>query len=172
MKKEVILAVILGLGLGLVVTYGIYTARKSLKGPSSKVVEVSPSPTADNANSALVIISPEDESLQFTKDLKVTGTTTPTATVVVFINDTFQVTKADNSGNFSIQSQLNNISNIIVIRAIDSQGKVTEENRTVVYSSVPLEQIPTATFSATPSPSPKAAKKPASTNATSSGVTR
>src|SRR5258708_32587317 len=108
MKKEVLVAILIGLGLGLIVTYGIYRAKTSLSSgqqATSTSNEASPSPGGSVHNS-LTLLSPEDESVQATADVKVTGTTDPNALVVIFMNEQPQVIRADKSGNFSVQKTL------------------------------------------------------------------
>lgn len=153
MKKEVIVAVILGLTLGLIVSYGVYRARKSLQQPTTET-EATPQPSASaGTHTSLVMLSPEDESIQSAKEVKVTGTTVPNALIVIFINQNEHITNADASGNFSIQTELQPNSNVITTRSIDDDGNVAEDQRTVIMSSVSLDEAPTASYSATATPS-------------------
>jgi len=163
MKKEVVVAILIGLTLGLVVTYGVYRARTSLLNlPATQTTGETPSPTPSSSpHNTLTLLSPSDESVQNTKDVKVTGTTDPDATVVIFVNDKVQVTTADKSGNFSLQTQLNSVnggSNVITVRTIDENGNTAEEQRTVIFDTVPLEDLTgSASGSATlasPTPAP------------------
>ena len=156
MKKEIVVAILLGLTLGLIVSVGVYRARKSLQSQTTNQPIPSSSPTPDTTGKGpLVIISPEDESIQSTKELKITGTTKPEALIVIMVNDTPFVTTADKSGNFSIQTELKTMANIIVVRAIDEDGNTTEEKRSVIYTTTALDEAPNATFSAVPTPTPK-----------------
>jgi hypothetical protein len=164
MKKEVIFAILLGLSLGLIVTYGTYIARKSFTHFSKNTASPSPTPLASaNTNTTLTLASPEDESIQAVKEIKVTGTTFPNILVVVFFQNDPQITRADSSGNFSLQGTLQNGANVISVRTIDDSGNITEEKRTVIFTTTPLEDAPaTASASATASSSakPKATVKP------------
>ncbi len=150
MKKEVIIAILIGLTLGLVVTYGIYRAKTSFTQHTSNRIAIdSPSPLA-SAHSSLTLLAPDDESVQSGTDTKVTGTTDPDAVVVILWNAHQKITTADKSGNFSVQLQLDQNSNIIVVRAITENGDVAEEQRIVVVTNVSLDQTNTASGSATP----------------------
>ncbi|MCJ7829738.1 hypothetical protein MUP50_01460, partial [Patescibacteria group bacterium] len=70
MKKEILIAIIIGFVLGLVITFGIWTANKSLKEgtstQSSQITEnetnITPSPQAEE-KLPLTIISPENNAL-------------------------------------------------------------------------------------------------------------
>jgi len=149
MKKEVLIAIVIGLSFGLLVSYGVYHARKSLQTAVTTDLETPSTPTPSASPlSSLILRSPEDETVQATKDITITGTTTPNSVVVAFVNDAQQVSTADKSGNFSFQSQLNADSNVIVVHAIDQNGKVSQETRTVIYSTLSLDKSSTASSSA------------------------
>ena|SRR5260221_724466 len=152
MKKEVIFAILIGLILGLIVTYGIYRARTtfiSVTGPHNQLnASATPEPSGSVHNS-LTLVSPDDESVQSSRDVKITGVTDPNAIVIIFVNDRQRVTNADNSGNFSVSDKLDKDGNTIIVRTIDENGNVAEEKRTVIISTTPFDQVPTASFSAT-----------------------
>ncbi len=141
MKKELLLAIVIGLTFGLIITYGIYRARMSFTQPP-RGSQTSPTPTAspETENSAnLRIVSPMDESIQSDKAVTVAGTTIPGSHVVIFINETENITSADASGNFSIQGTLEAGSNIISIQALDENGNLTVQERTVILVSASSE---------------------------------
>lgn len=158
MKKEVVIAVLIGLSLGLIVTYGIYTARRSLMSTNSSLPTPTPSSTPAPTSSVLSVVSPDDESLQFTSDVKIAGTTKPGSLVIIFINDKYQITHADQSGNFGIGVQLDEGSNVITTRAIDDNGQTVDDQRTVIYSTTDLTE-PVASSSATVVATPSAKLK-------------
>jgi hypothetical protein len=168
MKKEVIIAICIGLGLGLVVTYGIYRAKTSLNSirQAASTVSDAASPTPSGAlHNSLTLLSPQDESVQTTTDAKVTGTTDPEAFVIILLNDLQpQVIQADKSGNFSLQIALQQGSNVVVVRALDEDNNSVEAQRTVIVSTASLEEPATASTSAqtstTTSPSPSPSTKP------------
>lgn len=175
MKKEIVVAIIIGLALGLAITYGVYTARRSLTDPvANQVLEdlttnSSPQPSE---LSTLVITTPKDESIQSVKEVTIAGTTMPNSYVVIFINDDENVTNADESGNFSIESNLELGSNIITIHSLSEDGHDTIAERTVIYavgdlnSATPEEASESAQPKASPSPTPSARPRSASGSAT------
>jgi len=157
MKKEVIIAIFIGLILGMVVVYGIYRAKTSLNSIRQAASTVSdtatPAPSGSLHNS-LTLLSPQDESIQATTDAKVTGTTDPDAFVIIMLNDQQpQVLQADKSGNFSVQITLQQGSNVIVVRALDEDNNSVEVQRTVIVSTASLEEPAVASSSAQASPS-------------------
>ncbi len=152
MKKEVFIAIFIGLLLGVIITYGVYRARVSIEPtPDQNVINASASPLPDTSPlTSLSITSPEDEIIQSTPGITVTGTTQPDSFVVILVNDDPTITTADQSGGFSVESELETGSNVIAIHSIDEDGNSVVEERTVVYTTQSLEETqPEATQSAT-----------------------
>lgn len=151
MKKEMIISVLVGLFFGLIIVYGVYTAQNSLSNPeeANKKLEVSPSAEAENnTDGNLSIHSPDDEIVVDESTTTIAGTTIANSYVVIFINDEEFITNADDSGNFSIDGELELGSNVISIHAIDEDGQEVTKERTVIYTTKPLVEIETATDSA------------------------
>lgn len=150
MKKEMILAIVIGLTLGLLLTYGFYRARQAMTRPKNQLANLQATPTPSPvASTDLVIISPEDEVVQSDRTVQVTGTTKPNNFVIIFVNDSEQITQGDSSGNFSVKADLEVGSNIVIVHAIDEDGAMTTLERTVIVATVASD---TATESASPSP--------------------
>ncbi|MFZ1721905.1 MAG: hypothetical protein WAU07_05370 [Microgenomates group bacterium] len=149
MRKEVLAAVIIGLTLGLFITYGFYRVRDSISETTVTDLQTSPSPTPETTIlTNLAIHSPEDGTIQTDTALTVAGATIPNALVVVFINDTDTITTADETGNFAVETTLQEGSNTIAIHVVDENGDTTKEERVVIVSSI-FESTPEATDSAT-----------------------
>lgn len=148
MRKEIVLAIVIGLAVGLILTYGFYLARTALqRDPSNNLNQqalTSPSPDP-SGNGVLSVISPVDESVQSSSSVTITGATIVNSFVVIFVNDEEFITTADESGNFSIEAELEDGSNVITVHAIDEDGKQTTVERTVIV----VEEAPAATTSAT-----------------------
>lgn len=161
MKKEVLVAVVLGVIVGLIITFGIYTANTALQRRSRQINAIpSPTPTAENSKqSSVIIYSPENDTLTDKDTIQLSGLTTPNAVVVIFVNDKPVVTTADPKGNFSADLSLVGGSNVVTIVATDENGKQSQEQRSVVYSTANLDETST---SATPSalPLPKLLSSP------------
>jgi hypothetical protein len=164
MKKEIILAIIIGLTLGLVLTYGFYTARRSLSGRGRPQLSATPQPTPGVDSELLTILSPQDESVQSKKEVTVTGNTFAKGFVVVFINAKEFITTADDTGNFSVIGELAPGGNTIHVTALDENGQSVSVERTVVFLTSDLltstgQATPSAKVAPSPSPSPKASLK-------------
>lgn len=140
MKKELLLAIFMGLALGLVIVFGFYRTRIMLT-PKNQTTntEVSPTPEASSdLISNLVIHSPLDESIQESADVTIAGTTNENEFIVILVGDQDFVTTADDSGNFSISAKLEVGSNVIQVKSINEDGKVITKELTVIYTTKPL----------------------------------
>lgn len=151
MKKEVFLAIAIGFALGLVITFGIWTANKSLKNlpsgdkptPTPPTIDATPIPSPSSSptsaqNSALTILSPADEALVNANKVTVTGKASPDATVSVQGEDGSQIVLADSKGDFSVSVNLVAGYNLIRVTAYDKSGNMTENSLTVTYSTASI----------------------------------
>ena len=148
MKKEVFLAIAIGFALGLVITFGIWTANKSLKNlpkssPAPSIApqsEVGPTPAPTNqvTGNLLTITSPADEALVNTPKITLTGTAVPSSIITVIYEDGQVVTTADASGNFSLDVPLVGGYNIIKVTAFDKSGASSEQTLTVTYTTAKI----------------------------------
>lgn len=158
MKKEVLIAVVLGIIVGLVITFGMYTANTALQRKAQQIKDATPTPTPTSTSqngqySSIIIYGPEDNLLTDKDKVQLSGSTDPNATVVIFVNDKETITSADGKGNFSAELSLVGGSNIITTIATDLSGKQNQDQRTVVFSTASLDDSPQASMAATPKPS-------------------
>lgn len=138
MKKEVLLAIGVGFGLGLVITFGIWTANKSLKQakvvptptPLSTPLGASPSPVP---TSQLVVDTPEDESISAVASITVSGKSTPNAVISIIFEEDETIIEADDKGEFSTKINLIGGYNTIII-----SDQENTETRIVTYSTTKI----------------------------------
>lgn len=138
MKKEVILAIIIGAILGLIITFGIYTASSATK---PQVASPQPTPVASalvQGTNHVSITSPIADSLLDTDTTTVSGTTTPNATVAVIAPDSNTIVVADKDGRFSADVTLEGGINIITATSFDKDGNKATTQVTVVYSTASI----------------------------------
>ncbi|HKY73840.1 MAG TPA: Ig-like domain-containing protein [Patescibacteria group bacterium] len=161
MKKEVGIAIVLGILAGLIITFGIYTANTAMNRriqQSTTTPTPAPQPQEQSEPKTLILFNPEDNSLTDKDHLQISGTSAHNAVVVIFVNETETIANADEKGNFSAEVELTGGSNVITVVATDGLGNQEQEQRTVVFSTANLEETPNSTISAvkaSPSPSPK-----------------
>ena len=134
MRKEIFVAILIGLIMGLFITYGFYHSQRTTE-PNQVTnivddnVEVD-SPSSENGK--LTLFSPENEIIQAENKVKVTGSTGENSTVIIYVNNEPIITQADETGNFSKEVSLDSLANIISVYSVDSSGEVNSATRTVV----------------------------------------
>jgi len=148
-SKELIIAVLIGFGVGLVVTYGIWTANQAIK---QKESSISPIPTeavrsngvneivpVDAINKLqLTVAQPEPNTMTDLDILSVTGVTMADANVFVFGERDWELVIADNQGQFNTEIQLIRGVNFIKVTTVSDEGKQVSVGRTVVYSTTEI----------------------------------
>jgi hypothetical protein len=145
MKKEVLIAIFVGLSMGMIITFGVYRVKSSInETPAVNLEEELSEENVPATPTLLALHSPEDGTVQTEKELTVTGTTIPNSFVVLFINDTDLISNTDESGNFSFKIELEDGANIIRVHVLNESGETTVVERLVVVSDS-FEQAEAAT---------------------------
>ena len=141
MKKEIGIAIVIGFILGLIITFGIWTANKSLKENASTQKEESPkislnqeNPLVNEEKMTLKIISPENNALVSEAKIKITGKTLPNINVVIFDEENENILQTDQQGQFTQEIILTSGINEIKISAFDNNGTEANVNLNLVYS--------------------------------------
>lgn len=143
MKKEVLIAIVSGLILGLVVTLGIYTANKSLeqqraKKAAAEQAESIPSPPL-TAQKTLEITSHENFDLINQSELTLSGIAWPEAVIALMAENENQLAQADDEGIFSFNFDLVKGFNEITLIATDEAGDTQTQNLILTYSTTKIE---------------------------------
>jgi len=147
MKKEVLLAIIIGFGLGLLITFGVWKANKALKEvapkkqlPSQETQEEekTPSPTLAPPQLSLVITSPEDNSIVSKEKVNISGKTPWRATVVIIYEEGEKIIETDENGNFSTEITLVSGANEIIVSAYDEDSNEVTKTLNLVYSTAEI----------------------------------
>jgi len=142
MKKEVLIAIAIGLGIGLLITFSVYSAQRYLKevnqiqSPVSEKSGASVTPT--EILPSLSLTSPIDESISKEAKISVIGITSPSAWVVVLTEKGELTVQADTKGNFETSISLISGENEIEVKSFGDKGEVTNKTVTVVYSTVEI----------------------------------
>jgi len=143
MKKEVLIAIVIGFALGLLITFGIWTANKALKTQSETPVEetkteavVEPTPTP--AGFSLNILSPEDDALIDTNKAEIKGSSVAQAIIVIVAEKEEKIIEADENGSFATEVTLVRGINEITVTAFNQEGEKTSQSLSVVYSTAEI----------------------------------
>ncbi|OGY18296.1 MAG: hypothetical protein A2900_04615 [Candidatus Chisholmbacteria bacterium RIFCSPLOWO2_01_FULL_50_28] len=144
MRKEIVIVILVGIGIGILVAFGVYTARKAIKEnktkPPAEVVETAPVPaeSPEQTTQSLSISEPENNSLVDQDEITVAGVTSPNSVVTIIAEENEYLLTADASGKFSTAVSLVGGANDLAITAFDSEGKKAETVLTIVYSTAKL----------------------------------
>lgn len=142
MKKEVLVAIISGLILGLIVTFGIFTANRSLeKQKQQSQTEASESPAASDTliNKSLTIIYPYPNALVDQPDLEISGIAWPNAVIAIITEDDEIILTANQEGAFVHSIKLIKGFNELTIIAADEVNESHSQNLIVTYSTEIIE---------------------------------
>ena len=144
MKKEVVIAIIVGCALGLIITFGIWSANRQMDQslddeatPTPTTALASPTPEAEEGFS-LTIDSPPDNFLSDEEEISITGQTEPEAIIVLVSSGGEIILKADEEGRFETEVELEGGINEIVISAFSLEGEEAEKTLSLVYSTAEI----------------------------------
>lgn len=164
MKKEMLVAVVIGFTLGLLITFGLYRLRVSQqRKPDAPTVEPTATTTASPTDRLITIHNPKEGAVQKEKSATITGSTIPNAYIVLLVNEAEYIRNADAEGNFSFDVELEEGSNVLIVQVVTEVGQLITKERTVVVTSLyeePITEIETATPSAKPTPTSTPTPRP------------
>lgn len=143
MRKEVILAIVGGVALGLLVIGGLWWTNKTTT--EENPIVPSPTPLITQAPTLtpavllpLEIINPENESIIGEEKITLEGKTAPGSVVVVIYPEGENIVEADEEGSFETEIVLVGGANEIKITAYDEEGNQAEKNLTLIYSTAKI----------------------------------
>lgn len=141
MKKEILLSILIGFALGLVITFGIYTAKKTSRTIFQKPEVSFLNETSDqsfNINQSVSIISPIDQSIIKEGKTVVSGVAAPNSAVVIIGEKGERIVTADNRGSFESEIFLESGENQIEIHSFPEDSNESKKIITVVYSTAEI----------------------------------
>lgn len=141
MKKEVIVAIIVGFSIGLVITFGAYRAQRAYNNapnityqeqeiPQNTIVEdIEQTPDLDS----LVVSSPANESISKVKDITIMGQSSPSSYITAVSSTGESFSQADDTGSFSIDFELDQQVNIITLTSVSNDKDKSQTDLTIFY---------------------------------------
>ena len=156
MKKEVLIAVVSGIIIGLIVTLGIYTANKALEQQKAKKAATEQGVDLNDGSTALTqksltVTSHQPYDLVNEPEIILSGIAWPKAAVALMTESDNFLIEADEEGIFSFTFKLVTGFNELILVAADDTGATHTLPYVITYSED--EFLPP---SPTPSPSPEA----------------
>lgn len=139
MRKEIIIVILIGILIGGIVAYGIYTAQTAITKTSREAADqqegaqVTPQPTH-----TLTISEPANESIADKEEITLVGSTTPNAVIAIITEENEYLLTADGQGQFTAEITLVGGANTITVTAFDQEGNKAEAVLTLVYSTAEL----------------------------------
>lgn len=142
MRKEIAIAIILGLILGGIIIYGVQLANQSsLKAKRDREASrqnSSESPTPiPTPSAAIIITSPNDHSVIFSNPATVAGSTLPNSTIIVSDSEDDTAVTTDSSGKFSAQIKLTGGENKLTISALTGD-QLNSTAVTAIYTTAKI----------------------------------
>lgn len=143
MKKEIVLAIVIGFGIGLIATFGVYNARRAIREANQIFTPIASSEenksSGDVASSqVLSLASPLDQSISSEPKITVSGTTISQSWVIILSEKGEKLIQADKKGNFETEVALISGENEIEVQSISENGEKAAKTVTVVYSTVEI----------------------------------
>lgn len=160
MKKEVIIAIFIGVVIGLIITFGLKRAEQSLnaglESPQAQS-QTNNLEVAETPDHTLYVASPQPNSIVESDKITISGSTTPYSLLAVISDHDQNTTMADTQGNFSVSLSVLKGANLISVKSYDNLGKLANLTFPIVYTDIDFDQI---TPIATPTATPKLRKTP------------
>lgn len=133
MRKEVLLAIVVGALLGLVVAFGIWRANQAFTPQENNST---PQPQVqEEQQEGLTITEPEDGVIVAEETITIKGRAAPLASIVILTNLNEIILQAGEDGNFEQEVELEGGANEITLIAYDNQGNKEEKTLTIVFST-------------------------------------
>ncbi len=136
MRKEVILAIIIGLLLGSVLVYGLHRANQAMSPQNQTDQQTTAQPTAQpTPTSLLTIYSPQDGQIFGNQTATISGQTQPNNALIIITEQNELTPQVDDSGNFTQTIELIPGGNLIHISAITSTGQKQDQYINLVFTT-------------------------------------
>ena len=132
MRKEVVLAIIAGISIGLVVAFGSWKLTRAIK--RDNVVVSKNEPALPKNSFGLSIIKPENYDV-YTFSPKIEGLTSPNVSVVLVSGDNDYYSKSDLNGEFQMKIELEEGLSQTKIIVFDEMGNSSQKLINLVYST-------------------------------------
>lgn len=142
MRKEILLAIIVGIVVGLGITFGLYLLRERFQ-PRQTLqqianlgqMEASPSP---DAAGTLTIQQPRNNFYTQDSFVRIVGRATPNSHIVILAEDAEYLTTADQDGDFSQEIELTAGGNRVTVVSTSPEGEQEDVVLSIVFSTVDL----------------------------------
>lgn len=134
MRKEQIIAIILGSFLGVAVAFGIWRFARQKTEPTPATSSNEQALEQREVFSELAIVSPPDNSVLSISPVQISGFAPPNSLVAVYTRSVY-LAKTNEAGEFSVEAELADGINHVVVWSIEKDKAPQVENFSLVYST-------------------------------------
>jgi len=143
MKKEILIAILIGFYPRIDHYLGIWTANKSLKDNQEKAPQTEDvsvlKPEEENKESlSLKIIEPVNNSISDEEEITIKGRASSSAIITIIYQEGEKILEADEEGNFETEISLVGGTNEIEISAYDEEDNKTTKTLSIIYSTAKI----------------------------------
>lgn len=139
MRKEVALAILFGLTVGLVIAFGVWRANNAYQSKQSSTSDTPEATqnTADDKPEELTIslLKLEENDIVTESPLNISGITKPNTHIVISAEDEDYILISDRQGNFQSDIDLVGGVNQLILSVYDGEGLSSSQNINVIYST-------------------------------------
>lgn len=139
MRKEIIFAIIVGVLVGTVVTYGVYVANKSLankiKGVDPKTNTIPIPSSTPEPEVTLTITNPENGLVLTEQEINIEGKTQKDCIVTISSGNEDYIIESDDNGFFSQKINLEKGANTVLVTATNINKISETKTLNIVYST-------------------------------------
>jgi hypothetical protein len=142
MRKEVILAIIIGIILGAIVLYGLKIANQTVVSQKPEATTITPTLTLTPTPTPVDTITidfPIDHSVSSTAAATLSGHTKPLVPIAIITETTDTITQSDNAGNFSLPITLVGGENVLTASIVLQDGSTSSKSITVIYTTTVID---------------------------------
>ena len=135
--RERIVIVFIAIAIGLIVTtliFLLYQQTRSIDNAQGPVAQTL-SPAPNDSSYFLQVDEPQDEALSDKRSIRVRGKTNPENAIVVSTNQEDVAAKPTPDGKFSVTITIDTGANIIITRAITSNGEILSDTRAITFNT-------------------------------------
>ncbi len=136
MRKEIVFALIAGVVLGAIISFGLWRANTALKPDNSIISDQDKNQEITTPGElGITLISPEDNDVISVNSTLIAGITKPGAWVVISGEEEDEILKANEDGSFEQEVELIGGANQVIITAFDDSGDKTGKTVLVIHST-------------------------------------
>ena len=138
MRKEILIAIFFGTALGLIVTYGVYTANQAVLNKSSDKPQTTTIPTPALAPPQVLQVSiatPENNIVVVEPEITITGLAQRNVVITIATENNSHFVTTDSEGKFSQTIKLVKGANTILIAASNGTDISDTKTLNLVYST-------------------------------------